>query len=938
MTRSPTRAVPSPSTPLRRPTLSLVAAAVALALGTFGIDATALSLGRLNVLSSLGESLRAEVELSDVSAAEADGLRVRIPSSEAFRAIGVPYNSALADVQATVQRRANGRYVVQLSSSRQMAEPFIDILLEANGGSGRVFRDYTVLIDPPGARPVAPPPAVAAAPRPLPGTGGERTASAGAESRSRPAPAPAPPPGRRSGAGMDTAPAAAPAAPVERLAPFAGGRGGGTERQVTVRPGDTASRIANAVRPAEISLDQMLVALLRANPDAFMEGNLNRVRAGAVMEVPNASQAAELSPQEARRAVIAQSRDFGDYRRQLADNAPSTATAPLAGRQASGRLQSEVETRTPAAPADRLTVAPGGVATAPVNTTAVPPPGANGAADANAGSTGGALSGSPAAASASAAASGALLSTTPASGAGAGVPGTMPPGTAAASIASTASSSAAGAGTGASAGATPPGPAPTVRASAPPPPAPEPAEAWYEALLANPVALGGLGLIGLLIAWLAFRLNSQRRRSAADSVFLESNMPRDSFFAASGGESVDTRQRGGALASSLSYSPSHVDAADVDPVAEADVYLAYGRDLQAEEILREALKAHPERVAIHVKLLEIHAKRRDVRAYEGLAHDVRALTGGTGSDWARVLEMGRELDPNNPAYETGGRSAGLAGAAALGASVSAAEALRMPAASAPAPLAASASMPPFATEQPSALPPVFTSQSPAFVPSVAPLDFDLDLERLEPTPASTPPAPPAAPTPSMVVAPAASAPAAAQQPANPARPLLDTTMPVPLELSPQTNQPHNPFLSTMPHPPHDGGANDSLTFDLADFDTTPAALEATPAAPAPTAPTADIESEYATLRADLPEDSGLIDFDIRDLSQARTPAAADTVRAGLEDQRRIDSDPQAIKLSLARELQAMGDIEGARSLIEEVEAESSGELRQQARRMLSQLV
>jgi len=190
----------------------------------------------------------------------------------------------------------------------------------------------------------------------------------------------------------------------------------------------------------------------------------------------------------------------------------------------------------------------------------------------------------------------------------------------------------------------------------------------------------------------------------------------------------------------------------------------------------------------------------------------------------------------------------------------------------------------------------------------------------------------------MVVAPAASAPAAAQQPANPARPLLDTTMPVPLELSPQTNQPHNPFLSTMPHPPHDGGANDSLTFDLADFDTTPAALEATPAAPAPTAPTADIESEYATLRADLPEDSGLIDFDIRDLSQARTPAAADTVRAGLEDQRRIDSDPQAIKLSLARELQAMGDIEGARSLIEEVEAESSGELRQQARRMLSQLV
>jgi pilus assembly protein FimV len=91
------------------------------------------------------------------------------------------------------------------------------------------------------------------------------------------------------------------------------------------------------------------------------------------------------------------------------------------------------------------------------------------------------------------------------------------------------------------------------------------------------------------------------------------------------------------------------------------------------------------------------------------------------------------------------------------------------------------------------------------------------------------------------------------------------------------------------------------------------------------------------LRADLPPDSGLIDFDVRDLSQTRTPAAADTVRASLESQRQIDSDPQAIKLALARELQAMGDLEGARSLIEEVESESSGELRQQARRMLSQL-
>jgi pilus assembly protein FimV len=283
--------------------------------------------------------------------------------------------------------------------------------------------------------------------------------------------------------------------------------------------------------------------------------------------------------------------------------------------------------------------------------------------------------------------------------------------------------------------------------------------------------------------------------------------------------------------------------------------------------------------------------------------------------------MGRELDPGNPAYEAGGggRPGGLATAAALAASAAAtaavAETLRASAAPTPAPM-------PFTPEPVSALPPVFTSPEPAFVPSVAPLDFDLDLYRPDP-------APPTAAVPAVV------APPAAQKPAvDPVRPPLDTTMPMPLTSPPEEGRPQNPFLSTMPHPPYDGGADHPLTIDLADFDTTPAALETPPPRPVPPD---ESESDYATLRADLPADSGLIDFDLRDLSQARTPAAADTVRAGLEPQHPFDSDPQSIKLSLARELQAMGDIEGARSLIEEVEADSSGELRQQAQRMLGLL-
>ena len=94
---------------------------------------------------------------------------------------------------------------------------------------------------------------------------------------------------------------------------------------------------------------------------------------------------------------------------------------------------------------------------------------------------------------------------------------------------------------------------------------------------------------------------------------------------------------------------------DVDPVAEADVYLAYGRDLQAEEILKEAMRANPERLAIRTKLLEVYAKRRDTKGYELLAGELYGLTGGQGEDWLRAQELGRSIDPDNPLYEQGGQ-------------------------------------------------------------------------------------------------------------------------------------------------------------------------------------------------------------------------------------------------------------------------------------------
>lgn len=207
MTRHP---LPATAAPADRPIslfaarwqMSLLAAAAAAALGGASIDAHALALGRLNVQSALGEPLRAEIDVTEISAAEAEGLQVGLASREAFQAAGVAYNEALANVRSALQRRADGRYVVRLTGSRPLNEPFVDLLLEANWASGRIVRDYTLLLDPPVTRqaqaePVAPAgPQIAPAPRAArstaPDESAARRARAAQAAASAPAQAPAP--------------------------------------------------------------------------------------------------------------------------------------------------------------------------------------------------------------------------------------------------------------------------------------------------------------------------------------------------------------------------------------------------------------------------------------------------------------------------------------------------------------------------------------------------------------------------------------------------------------------------------------------------------------------------------------------------------------------------------------------------------------------------
>jgi pilus assembly protein FimV len=197
-------------------------------------------------------------------------------------------------------------------------------------------------------------------------------------------------------------------------------------------------------------------------------------------------------------------------------------------------------------------------------------------------------------------------------------------------------------------------PASSVRPSLPVPPAPEPeGPGFLESL--NPMLLAAGGAAVALLAGGLMYLRSRRRADTGETSFLESRLQPDSFFGASGGQRVDTRDAS-AGPSSMSYSLSQLDAiGDVDPVAEADVYLAYGRDLQAEEILKEALRATPDRLAVRLKLLEVYAKRRDTKGFEQLAIQMFAFTQGGGEDWPKAQEMGLSIDPENPLYQPGGK-------------------------------------------------------------------------------------------------------------------------------------------------------------------------------------------------------------------------------------------------------------------------------------------
>ncbi|WP_375213126.1 FimV/HubP family polar landmark protein [Aquabacterium sp.] len=887
-------------------------------LSALPVSGWALGLGKLNVQSALGEPLRAEIDVSSLTSEEGATLQVKVATPETYRAAGVDFNAVLSSTQITLQRRADGRPFLRIASDRLVQEPFVDVILDLSWSSGRLVREYTLLFDPPAVRQAA-----QAAPAPTapvmdaPADTLSRTGAATKPASRAPAVTESPAKARTTKAAKAPASAASAAEPAVAAAPApapSAPAGEGDARSVRVKSGDSLSLIAQRNAAAGVSLDQMLVSLYRNNPQAFQGNNMNRLKAGAVLNVPSADEAQKIGQPEARQVIVAQSADFAAYRQRLATGV-TAAPAEQAERQAKGKVEAEVQDRKQAAAPtpDKLTLSKGGMGTgsnagvedrvakarakedssarvaelsknldelrklkdkatpapvpAPTPAPAQPPASAP-------------LKAVPAPVPASAPSLAPSVAVTPSAPASAALAEAM------ASAASTPSEGAATAvADQASAPAAPPS-RPTLPAPVAPPPAEEPG--FLESLNPMLLAAGGAGVA--LLAGVAMFLRSRRRTDTGETSFLESRLQPDSFFGASGGQRVDTRDAS-AGPSSMSYSLSQLDAiGDVDPVAEADVYLAYGRDLQAEEILKEALRSTPDRLAIRTKLLEVYAKRRDTKGYEQLASQLHSLTQGQGDDWAKAQELGLSIDPENPLYQPGGQPSSTPLSV-----------------EAPADVLGASTIPHSVMPAPSALDSVAPAL-PETAPARSKVDLDLDISAagsLDSVTDSVSPITESGDLPSLQL------------------PEFGDDLPQGQATAPAA------FTSRAPEP-MDLPSLESLDQGLAFPASAPVA------APAPAAGL-DFDLESVLPAA---EPAPAPAFDLSDISLdlgAASPPALEPVdsQQSLSD---LSNDPMARKLELADEFRQIGDTDGARELLQEViDNAGDGGLRAKAQTMLDSL-
>ena len=645
-------------------------------------SAHAAGLGKLTVLSALGQPLSAEIELTSVSPDELGSIVAKLAPVDAYKQANIDFNPTLLSLRFAVDKRGN-RQFIRISSTQPVNEPFVDMLLEVGSSSGRIVREYTFLLDPVGLNTspaqVSGNEAVAVS-KPAATTATSTVAVTDSVKLA--------PPKKPAKASKPERPV-----PVEKAAtlekPAAAEKPASSESNAAgsyeVKKGDTLGKIAAQTKVSGVSLDQMLAALYRANTNAFIGNNMNRLRSGQILNVPDADSVKAISQGEARSLVVAQSADFSGYRNKLAGQveAANATKVPEIKQGTSGKITTKVEQ--PATAADKsqdklkLSKSLQGNASASAlgmsNEEKIAKDKAIAEANARvkelerninelnkvvelknkALAEKVAKANVPAPAPAPAPTPAPAPAPAPVKPAPEPAPEAAPakPASASASVSASAPASVPPVAAPVQPEAVPAPATPPKRKIVIPPPPPPPEPTLMDTLMENLLPIGGIaGLLAGGVGYFLYRRRQQAEQPKFESSMLnESGLQANSMFGQTGGQSVDTNNS--VFNSNFAPSASQLDTNEVDPVAEADVYIAYGRDVQAEEILKEALRTQPERNAVRLKLLEIYASRKDTRAFEVQAGELYAITQGEGEDWAQAASLGMTIDPNNPMYAGG---------------------------------------------------------------------------------------------------------------------------------------------------------------------------------------------------------------------------------------------------------------------------------------------
>jgi pilus assembly protein FimV len=657
--------------------------------------AFALGLGDIRLLSPLDQPLKAQIELLDATPEALQNLQVQLASQDTFAHYGLNWPQFMSGVRVKAVRTADGREVVELSSDQPITDPVLTLLVEANWDRGHLIREYTVLLDPPV---YVPNQSQAAGAQVAPAATG--TAQRGGEiARSQAQPSAAAPAAETSEAAQSSAGAGSTSAEGSSAA-----AGGSEPHSLLVRRGQTLSGIANRMSGAGLSSGPTrawMVAIYEANPAAF-ERNMNLLRSGAVLRIPDTTTVAGISSAAA----------IAEVRRQYAawhgnsQQTPSTGSGP-------GRL--------------RLVAPEGGAAASGASATAGSSAGQVQALQSQVQSLQTQLADEHrllALKDAQLARMQAQIAGTqaeqaaPAAGApAASAPANPPP--AAANAGPPAQASPPASVTPAPAQAPPSMPAAPPVAANPPPPqqavTPPPRVTPHPATKPTPFkATSGPSLfdtlasywwaiallIVALVGYVASRAWRSRRQSDLDDSLGRlaaaggSSSPytrlepsagdtasmravaaaRDDAFVV---EETGTHERPKFAAAAAPVAAKHVTTADQtissetavnldqgDPLAEADFHMAYGLYDQAADLIRIAIAREPERRDLKLKLLEVFFvwgnKEQFLHTARELA-DTRAEA--APGEWEKIVIMGKQLAPEDPLF-TGG--AAVSGAASAG--------------------------------------------------------------------------------------------------------------------------------------------------------------------------------------------------------------------------------------------------------------------------------